>query len=170
MLPIFLLEGSQFAFFLHQQMLTSHPTVHARAEALVERFIPSALGVVGWQQLSTSSKWNEFNQKVVLLSATCEVIQGLMLIIELVFPTRNFLFTFMWWQFLQMRYMLDQSGNIKRTFAAVDQRIMPLVSNKLCPEIIRGGYDKLKGLLAKQVQLPAAGEAPPSMFSKCSIS
>jgi hypothetical protein len=71
--------------------------------SISEKYLPSALGIPGWAQLSTQSKWSQFNQKVVAVAATAEVMQGLFLVFELLFPTRNFLFLFMWWQFLQMR-------------------------------------------------------------------
>ena len=67
------------------------------------------------------------------------------------------------------RYMLDQSGNVKRTFSALDRKIMGLLSHRydylmsaascmmsvcsMCPAAVRQGYDTLKGFLAKRVQV-----------------
>jgi hypothetical protein len=130
-----------------------------------------------WKALSGAAKWQLFNSKVVQMACYCEVMQGLFLLIELVMPSRNFLFTLMWWQFLQMRYLMDQSGYIKGTFALLDGRISSLLSHRLCPGMIRNGYEVVKTLLAKQVQPPEPGQAPPSMssmlsgaMSKCTIS
>jgi hypothetical protein len=39
-------------------------------------------------------------------AAYCEVMQGVYLLFELILPSRNFLTTVMWWQYLQMRYVL----------------------------------------------------------------
>lgn len=57
-------------------------------------------------------------------------MQGCFLIIELLLPSRNPLMLYLWWQYLQMRYLLDQSGSIKRAFTAVDTSILQLISHR----------------------------------------
>lgn len=42
-----------------------------------------------------------------------EVYIGFMLIVELVTPNRNFFSLFLYWQYLQMRYMIDRDGSMK---------------------------------------------------------
>ena len=67
---------------------------------------------------------------------------------------------------------MDQTGTIKGTFRLLDGRISGLIAHRLCPGIIRTGYDMLKAFLAKQVQPPQAGQERPglsSMLSKCTI-
>ena len=41
--------------------------------------------------------------QIVEICSVFEVTQGLVLVFQLLFPTRNFIFTMMWWQYLQMR-------------------------------------------------------------------
>ena len=64
------------------------------------------------------SKPNENNFKTVLRrnAALAEVLQGIFLIIELMLPTRNAVLMFLWWQYLQMRYMADKSGDLIEAF------------------------------------------------------
>ena len=67
------------------------------------------------------------NHLVLLL----QVMQGCFLIVELLLPSRNLLLLYLWWQYLQMRYLLDQSDSIKRAFTTVDASIMNLLSHRL---------------------------------------
>lgn len=39
-----------------------------------------------------------------------EAYHGVYLIFELVLPSRNLMQLYIWWQYLRMRYMVDQSG------------------------------------------------------------
>jgi hypothetical protein len=43
-------------------------------------------------------------------AAVLEVYQGLYCIFELVLPSRNIMQLYVWWQYLKMRYMVDQTG------------------------------------------------------------
>ena len=58
----------------------------------------------------------------------CEVLQGIFVIIEILLPTRNLMFVVLWWQYLQMRYMLDKRGHLKEAFKAVDEQITGLLT------------------------------------------
>ena len=111
--------------------------------------------------------------------AMCEVMQGVFLIVELILPTRNLPMAFIWWQYLQMRYMADKEGHIKIAFSSLDLKICNLISHRLCPKVVGRGYDLLKKFLLEKVK-PAprdnSGTNVPSissMFnqlkSKCSI-
>jgi hypothetical protein len=64
------------------------------------------------------------------MAATCEVYQGLFLIVELALPTRNVMQLYLWWQYLQMRYMMDSDGSIKGAFAGVDIKISGLLEHR----------------------------------------
>ncbi len=102
------------------------------------------------------------------MSATCEVMQGIFLIIELAMPTRNFLFIYLWYQYLQMRYLQDRNGCLKAALKNLDQQILTLLSYSFVPGIIRTGYGSLKSFLEKQIPVP--GQAPPSVVPKgCTI-
>ena len=145
---------------------------------LLARFLPSA----GNQNISTlfnSASEKNFNKQLAVNAAMCELMQGVFLIVELILPTRNLPMVFMWWQYLQMRYMSDKDGHIKTAFLSLDQRISSVISYRLCPKVVGRGYDMLKKYLAdkvKPIQRPAAAPSIPSissMFSslksKCSV-
>lgn len=44
-----------------------------------------------------------FISQIVAMAAYCEVMQGILLIVELILPTRNIMYTLIWWQYLQAR-------------------------------------------------------------------
>lgn len=64
MIPILLLETAQFAYFVAQRGADRHGAVLERAGALVDKTVPRALGIVGWEHMTTSTKWSQFNVKV----------------------------------------------------------------------------------------------------------
>lgn len=64
------------------------------------------------------------------MAATIEVYQGIFHIVELLLPSRNIIQLYLWWQYLRMRYMLDQSGHMKSAFYELDVRIMQLVHHQ----------------------------------------
>lgn len=49
--------------------------------------------------------------------------------------------------------MLDKTNHIKSSFSYVDQQILGVLANPICPPIIRTGYQKLKDILIKRVQV-----------------
>ena len=114
--------------------------------------------------------------------AMCEVMQGVFLIVELLLPTRNLVTTFIWWQYLQMRYMADKEGYIKSAFTSLDLKISNLISHRLCPKVLGRGYDFLKKFLAEKVKppqrnntgnsssgIPSISSMFSKMKSKCSV-
>ena len=66
MLPILLLETAQFAYFLAQRGAEKYGGLLDRAAALVDKTVPSAFGIVGWENMTTSTKWSQFNHKVLI--------------------------------------------------------------------------------------------------------
>jgi hypothetical protein len=40
---------------------------------------------------------------------------------------------FLWWQYLQLRYMLDSVGHIKAVFTSIDERIVGLLGMSFFP-------------------------------------
>lgn len=93
------------------------------------RFAPQLAGQ-NLSELLSPVMVSRANSMLVLYATYCEVGQGLFLIVELVLPTRNFMFLMLWWQYLQMRYMLDKTGNIKTVFNELDRRISTLTTHK----------------------------------------
>lgn len=104
-------------------------------------------------------------------AAFLEVVAAFSLFFELLTPKRNFMSLIVYWQYLQMRYMLEtattSNGPVQAAFAQVDAKITPIAA-KLPPVLTL--YNKIKSLAAKQVALPDPN-APqkPSLLNKCSI-
>lgn len=176
MMPILLIESAHTASYGYDLLSKKMPSILERVSSVVEKYLPQAMQRTPeeWNRLNSQTKWKHFNSKVLDMSAYCEVMQGLFLIFELLLPTRSIFLTILWWQYLQMRYMLDQGGTIKQTFRNLDARIMTLLSHRLCPSIILTGYGYIKQLLAKQVQPPTADQQQTSsglsgMLRRCSI-
>ena len=110
------------------------------------------------------SAQNENNFKTVLKrnAALAEVLQGIFLIIELMLPSRNTFLVFLWWQYLQMRYMADKSGDLKEAFKSLDQKVLGLLSHRICPKLLSRLYDMIRKFLADKVKppKPITGPAP----------
>jgi hypothetical protein len=62
---------------------------------------------------SDERKWIALRFKAAVFSAYLEILTGLVLVVELLTPYRNFMMLALYWQYLQMRYMLDRDGHIK---------------------------------------------------------
>ena len=141
------------------------------------RFMPS-MSNFNIAEETSPVKEKEFKTQLAHYASMCEVMQGVFLIIELILPTRNLSMVFMWWQYLQMRYMQDKEGHIKKVFSLLDKKISTIIQHKLCPKIVIKGYDLLKRFLADKVKPPQRSDnsAMPSMSSmfsnlksKCSV-
>ena len=143
---------------------------------MISRFLPSAAN----QDLSamlTPKMESQFSGMLLQNAAICEVMQGVFLVVELALPTRNPTAMFLWWQYLQMRFMMDKIGHIKTAFSSLDQRISSIISHRLCPKIITTGYNMLKKFLSDKVKPPQASSGSTSSMSsmlsglksKCSV-
>jgi hypothetical protein len=85
---------------IHQSIHPSiHPSIHC---------IPPPT-----KQNSPADKWQALFRATREHCAALEVGNGLWLIVELLTPGRNFFGVMLFWQFLQMRWMLDQEGVVK---------------------------------------------------------
>jgi hypothetical protein len=152
--------------------------MEAQIKPMIMRFMP-ALANQDMSTLFNAAAEKQFSFQLVRNAAMCEVMQGVFLIVEMILPTRNLVMAVMWWQYLQMRYMMDKQGHVKAAFFGLDQRISTVISHRLCPKLLGRGYDMLKKFLADKVKPPQAqsgGGATPSissMFSslksKCNI-
>jgi hypothetical protein len=140
---------------------------------MLQRFMPAAAANIGDVAGFVSPRAEtEFNFQLVRNAAMCEVMQGVFLIVEMILPTRNLSMIFLWWQYLQFRYMSDEKGHVKAAFSSLDQRISTVLAHRLCPKLVVRGYDALKKFLAQKVkppQPPAAGAAAPSIPSVSSM-
>ena len=94
-------------------------------------------------------------------------MQALFLIVELFTNRRNFLFCYIWYQYLIMRYMQDRNGYLKDAFKNLDNQILSILNFRFVPNVIRNVYSKLKEILYNQI--PVAGQPMPSMIPKCTI-
>ena len=99
-------------------------------------------------------KWGLIIDKCTELGARSEVYQGLYLIFELVMPTRNFVLILLWWQYLQLRYVLDsplpERGHIRASIHKIDATITNLTDSGYCPGILRSGYVAIRSYLASR--------------------
>lgn len=169
MAPIFLTESIHVVHYLANTQIPQAQPLFDKIVPLIDRYAPNvfARSEDEWRLLTKQSKINVVSNKFLEFAANCEVMQGVYLIVELLLPTRNFVGVAMWWQMLQMKYLLDRHGHLKNAFATLDYKITTLVSHQYCPAMIAQGYHMLKAFLAKQVQLPQPGEAPRS--PSCSV-
>lgn len=153
------------------------PEMEAQIMPMIKKYAPQMAG----QNLSaffTPQSCKQVAVQIQYASAQCEVMQGILFITSLLLPSRNFIIVYIYWQYLQMRYMLDKSGNIKNAFQGLNNSISPILGHRLCPQIVRTGYGSLKTFLASQVTPPTVGSASQGSFisrtlgslkSKCNI-
>ena len=99
-----------------------------------------------------------------------EVTAALVLLLELATPRRNPILVLLYWQYLQMRCLLERAtaggaaaGPLHEAFFAVDARIVVVVARV---PLLAKGYAKLTKLLARQVALPEKGSKP---RPRCSV-
>jgi tetratricopeptide (TPR) repeat protein len=99
-----------------------------------------------------------------------EVTAALVLLLELATPRRNPILVLLYWQYLQMRCLLERAtaggaaaGPLHEAFFAVDARIVVVVARV---PLLAKGYARLTKLLARQVALPEKGSKP---RPRCSI-
>lgn len=117
-----------------------------------------------WGQLSQLQKKNEVWKTILDISAMFELIHGIYLIVEVLLPTRNLMGLMLFWQYLQMRYMLEQARNdsmaVRNAFKFVDTKILSLTSHPYAPSFLRTGYNYVRNFLASKAQMPQPGDQP----------
>jgi len=80
--------------------------------------------------------------KVLLMSATCEIMIAFWLTLLLLTPQRQFLSVFVYWNFLRMRYQAPRShGHHERAWAVIGDKAEPAL-RRLGP--LAGGLEKIK--------------------------
>ena len=112
--------------------------------------------------------------KVSQYSAYAEVTAGVTLIVSLLTPRRNIILLVLYWQYLQMRFLIEvatgmNGGVLHQAFAELDRRILTVVMK--LPSPILYGYNLLKNFLARQVKLPDPNQPSlsSSLSSKCTV-
>jgi hypothetical protein len=96
---------------------------------MLQRFSPQ-LASVPLPQLFAANNIPVINEQLQIAAIISEVYQGIFLIVELLLPSRNIVFIYLWWQYLRMRVMMDQSGKMKKVFGDLDTKINQLLSNQ----------------------------------------
>lgn len=148
-----------FTSILCEYALKNLSAVEGHLKGLITRFTPQ-LADIQLERLFEPAQVAVINQQMHFMSCTLEVYQGIFLVIELMLPTRNPVMLYMWWQYLQIRYMLDKTGQTKQAFNEIDGKIEGLLQHQMCPSLLRKGYGLIKDFMAKQVRLPTAGGVP----------
>jgi hypothetical protein len=177
---IWLLELTKgYTVLLFNYVKQNLPSISAQMAPMIAKYYPQMNVTPEMLQAAFSPQaLNHFNSQIIQFTSQCEVMQGIYVIFELLLPTRNILFSFMWWKFLEMRYLLDRSGNVKRAFASVDGKINSLLSHRMCPGLLRTVYSYIKQMLAAQINASSnAGNTAnsgsrgglSSVMSKCNI-
>ncbi|KAJ8605828.1 hypothetical protein CTAYLR_000601 [Chrysophaeum taylorii] len=103
----------------------------------------------------------DLSPQVHLYAAYLEVAAGLGLLVELLTPKRNVILVVLYWQYLQMRYMLEQATGggsfLAVAFSNLDDILAPLAARSSVTNLL---YAKLKSLAKTQVSLPEPGTKP----------
>ena len=92
MLPIILIEGVHLAKS-SSHLLLRNPQMMNQFNTILEQQMPIITGRSDWPRLSTPARWQIVEGSIALLAATCEVWQGLFLLVELILPSRSVLGT-----------------------------------------------------------------------------
>jgi hypothetical protein len=95
-------------------------------------------------------------------AATCEIYQGIFLVVELALPTRNLMLIYLWWQYLLMRFTMEKASGahppvVKLALTEVDAVVTRYLSYNFVPQAVRGAYAQLKGIITAQADQMAAG-------------
>ena len=170
LLPILLTQLTNVTSDIFKWIQMQLPILEPKVAPLLRTYAPQ----FQYQQLTqifSPNQVNNFNFQLVRLAAYTEVLQGVYFIVEIILPTRNLMFTMLFWQFLQMRYITDKSGHIKAAFVELDGQIMKLLSYKFVPSIALTLYSKLKVFLYNKVSMSQdpSRNSNSSMLSKCTI-
>lgn len=147
-LPLLLLELNNNMNYFATQIKAVLPQAKAMPQA--QAMAPQIAALE--QMISSASGLQHLKNEVSKGACTCEVLQGVFLLVELILPTRSFILAYMWWQYLMMRYLMDPTGHIKIAFSNLDGNITQLTAHQYCPSIVRKGYDMVKSFMANQIK------------------
>lgn len=98
-----------------------------------------------------------------------ELSNGVMLLVQLFLPTRSIFQVVLFWQYLRMRYVLEEqavkakggSRDFRNSCKDFDQNFQSILNHRFAPKFLRPIYEKIKTFLASQVEIkpPAANGA-----------
>lgn len=156
---LLLQEGIQILFFFSEFLSLAQP---AAAKSLSGRWVHLAIAYTHNPRYGLITegreRWQALFSATASYSVMLEIGMGLYLILELLTPTRNVFGLFLYWQFLQMRYMLDRTGVVKDKFKKLDEKILDVVSHPKCPPVVGKGYQMVRGYMIRAVQMPTPEE------------
>ncbi|CAM9264247.1 unnamed protein product [Phaeothamnion confervicola] len=150
-IPILMTQSTQLLWYISCLLQGVSPGKLRLLDASLDKVMPAMLGSLGWSSKPVNARFAQLSAKVAQQTAMLDVLFGIALVLELVLPRRNVMLCFIYWQFLQMRFMMDRSGDLKAAFRTVDSRIMALTSHRFCPATLGKLYAKLKHFLASKV-------------------
>ena len=172
--PIFFSEmsnvsGDVFSYLQKNQALVT---------SMLNKYAPSMSHVTS--EIFSPRTIQKINFALLRNAALSEVFHGIYLVVELLLPSRNLMTCMVWWQFLQMQYMVLNdtpnlpSNHLKEAFEAVHQKISSVVNHRLCPKLIARGYTMLTKVLADRIKRPqqspsASASGLSGLMSKCTI-
>lgn len=164
-LPLVFVQGFHFGVFFYPLAQAMNPPAAMQLANMVDDALAKALQNPAWPQLTYVRKKNDLWNAILNASARFEVFHGIYLIVEVFLPSRNLLALMMFWQFLQLRYMLEQARSdtsaVRNAFKFVDTKILSLTSHPNAPAFLRTGYNYVRNFLASKVQMPQPGEQAP---------
>lgn len=166
LLPLLIIEAPHFVWYIIAlSNITGKQQLVAAATPAVNTVMTKFTGNAEWASLPSASKWQTANARIPEVTSLIYVCIGVSLIVELVTPGRNFMFTLIYWQFLRMGYML--SPQLQQSFRMIDAYLLQLTSSPKCPGIVRTGYGKVREFGAKMTAMPQPGEQPQT--PKCTV-
>lgn len=149
-LPLLIHEANYFSGDIVTTFVATIKQQKTQVQGMIRQYMPSVN--MDPEDLVRGLNKKTFLEAMGKLSAYSEVVQGIYLVIEVLLPSRNLLLVFLWWQFLKVRFLLDQSGNIRWAFGDIDRNILIAMNHKYCPGLVKSGYGFLKNYLEKQIK------------------
>mmetsp|Transcript_14183 Transcript_14183/g.22206 ORF Transcript_14183/g.22206 Transcript_14183/m.22206 type:complete len:312 (+) Transcript_14183:1222-2157(+) len=168
----FLLMGWELASVLPAVL----PAAARALGPLASRLMVALTKKPDWATLTTHQRWAVAQPRTAQLAALGEVVYGILLLAELLTPRRSFLAAMLYWQFMQMRVMVEKmdaaNGGtgpfpLQNAFGVADKKITGITQHRFCPALIGKLYGKVKAFLQNQTKLPAPGEQ--AQRPKCTI-
>eukprot|EP01029_Cantina_marsupialis_P014407 TRINITY_DN31813_c0_g1_i1.p1 TRINITY_DN31813_c0_g1~~TRINITY_DN31813_c0_g1_i1.p1 ORF type:complete len:407 (+),score=97.72 TRINITY_DN31813_c0_g1_i1:49-1269(+) len=164
-----MVEICWFADFLQQIVLIVSPPLGSTLGTIAAKVVALATRDSSFVNKSRADQYASLHPRLVNFASVSEVLIGLMMIVWIFLPRRQFILLFIYWQMLRVRYMT--SPQTKYGFRVVDQNITNLTSHRFCPAIISTVYQKIRSKLAGLGDIEAQQRAAQgnSGRPKCSI-
>jgi len=134
-------QGADFPFFMISMIFLSKSLGLADAVGLLIILRRSVwfICIHASKNYSTTNVWKSIEpfwvsaksieEKVLLMSATCEIMIGFWLFILILTPQRQLLSLFVYWNFLRMRFVAPRSHAVhQRAWEVIGENINPVLS------------------------------------------